>query len=290
MRLLKPNRFLRSAALFSLIVAPLAAAVAPAELAARLARNENVLVVDVRTATAFAEGHIPGAINISTDLLPYKPLPAGARVVICGDGLGLVDEAAALRAVQGKSAVEADVLTGGYAAWLSETRLSTSASGASRERLPVITYNQVVVAAKSDMVFVDLRTAASTAALKSTTADSAATTAAAQPDLLVAFAGKIGVPVVGGTATSNRAAATGRSVAAAAAPVSSLLEGLDNSGKLLVLVADNEADANDAARQLRARGNYRFTILVGGTEAIRYEGKTGSGRMTGSANDPATQP
>jgi hypothetical protein len=48
---------------------------------------------------------------------------------------------------------------------------------------------------------------------------------------------------------------------------------------LLVLVADNETAASEAARQLRASGQYRFTILIGGTESIRHEGRVGSARM-----------
>jgi hypothetical protein len=55
----------------------------------------------------------------------------------------------------------------------------------------------------------------------------------------------------------------------------------------MVLVADNEAAANEAARQLRASGQYRFTILIGGTEAIRNEGRVGTGRMDGGL--PATK-
>jgi hypothetical protein len=54
----------------------------------------------------------------------------------------------------------------------------------------------------------------------------------------------------------------------------------------MVLVADNDSAASEAARQLRASGQYRFTILIGGTESISHEGRIGTGRMDGSAPAP----
>lgn len=158
--------------------------------------------------------------------------------------------------------------------------------GVAPEKLPGITYDQLVAAGKGDMVLVDLRTSAAPA-----TAAAAAprrerqTTAEAAPDILTAFAAKIGVPVVAADATANAgksqvAAANGTAAPArAAAPAASGAA----PGKLLVLVADNDAAANQAARQLRAAGQYRFTILIGGTESIRHEGRVGTGRMDGGA-------
>ena len=45
------------------------ATITQAELSARLEAGSAPLILDVRTAKEYADGHIPGAINISHDLL-----------------------------------------------------------------------------------------------------------------------------------------------------------------------------------------------------------------------------
>lgn len=42
------------------------------ELQQRLAAGENLHVLDVRETDEFASGHIPGALNIPTGLIPVK--------------------------------------------------------------------------------------------------------------------------------------------------------------------------------------------------------------------------
>src|SRR6478672_6171735 len=110
MRFLIQNRLLRPALVAGLCAAPFAAAMTPSDLSARLARNERLLLVDTRAATAYAEGHIPGAINIPFSLLPHKQLPASQLVVVYGDGLGVVDDAKALAAVRAKPGLNAELL------------------------------------------------------------------------------------------------------------------------------------------------------------------------------------
>lgn len=301
MRSFIPNCLLRPVLVAGFCAAPFAVAITPADLSARLARNERVLVVDVRSSTAYTEGHVPGAINIPLSLLPHKQLPASQLVVIYGDGLGVVDDAKTLAVVKAKPGVTADLLEGGYAAWLAEIRLTTSSVGVNPEKIPGITYDQLVAAGKDDVVLVDLRApapAVTTVAARTTAGGSKSGTtsasAAPAPDVLDAFSRKISVPLVVPTPEPTRMAARGKSVATVAPSTSSraaaAVESLDKSGKLLVLVADNEAEANEAARQLRAQGHYRFTVLIGGTEAIRHEGKTGSGRMDAGLLTTPSQP
>lgn len=268
------------------------AAILPAELAARISRSEPMLIIDVRPATAYEAGHIPGAMNIPLGLLPYKQIPASQPAIVYGDGLGLIDDNQVLAILKAKPGVQADNLAGGYAAWLSETRLTTAAPGVVPEKMPGITYDQLVTAAKGDMVLVDLRsnTASIAAAPAAVTAGGRERpkAAAPAPDILAQFAAKLGVPVVASnavpTASTLGATTKGSSTPArAAAPPT----GGGKSERLLVLVADNEAAANEAARQLRASGEYRFTILIGGTDTIRHEGRLGTGRMDGGL--PATR-
>lgn len=257
------------------LAVPFAAAVTPADLSARLAQKENILVVDVRSVDAYTAGHIPGAVNIPLSLLPYKRLPAASLIAICGDGLGFVDESKALAVVSNPSGSHVEVVTGGFAAWLAQTRVTTAPAGVVREQIPGITYDKLVTAAKGDVMMVDLRSAAPAAMARP---QAAAADAGASDDIVAAFAVRLGVPLV----KVHPTATTSKLHAQIAAPATSnVLESFDRSGKLLVLVADNEAEASAAARQLRARGNYRFTILIGGTEAIRHEGRIGSGRLAG---------
>ena len=255
------------------------AALTPAELAAKLADHEAVLLVDVRPAHTYAEGHIPGAINIPLVLLPHKPLPASMPVVVYTDGLGQTDDAAALAAASAKKGVKADVLEGGYAAWLAETRLSTQPAGVSAERLPVITYDQLAAGTSEKVVLVDLRGEPAAKA-------AGARAMAMANDEVADFAARLGASVVqAAEVVDNRhgsltAQSTGQRQARALTPA--------KPDSLLVLVGEDEAEAAALARQLRASGQYRFTVLVGGVEAIRHQGRTGLGRMDGRTG--ATQP
>jgi rhodanese-related sulfurtransferase len=264
------------------LAATSAAAISPADLAARLARSENIMVIDVRSAIAYANGHIPGAMNMPLDLLPYKPLPAGRQVIVYGDGLGVVDEAQALAVIRAKQGINADLLEGGYISWLAETRISTVPPGVGPERLPGITYDQLMAAGKGDMVLVDLRTPESAAPAGSSKARQVAASA---PDIVTAFAAKLGVPVVASNGSVETAVARAQSAsvktATAPARAAAPAAGGSSSGRLLVLVADSDAAANEAARRLRASGQYRFTILIGGTETIRHEGRVGLERTDG---------
>ncbi len=264
------------------------AAVTPAELAARVARNEPLFIIDVRSAIAYSSGHVPGAMNIPLGLLPYKQIPSSQSVIVYGDGLGVIDDAQALAVMRSKPGVRAEVIEGGYAAWLSETRLTTVPAGVGPEKLPGITYDQLIAASKGDMVLVDLRSIAVAASAAASPRKERLVAAEAAPDVLTAFAAKIGVPIVAPNGSVAAAKVPGTSVPTASAPARAAapVTGGSGSGRLMVLVADNDSAASEAARQLRASGQYRFTILIGGTESISHEGRVGTGRMDGSAPAP----
>ena len=274
--------------ILAMLAASQAAAITPTDLAARLSRNEALLVIDVRSGIAYQEGHIPGAINVPLALLAHKRLPTSARVIVYGDGLGVVDDTEALALVRARPGVVADLLEGGYAGWLASTRLSTSLPGISREKLPGITYQQLVAANKSDVVLVDLRApAAQQSVAERVDPDSGRTIAAAQaPDVLEDFAGTLGVPVMKPVRTAKMSASAGdlaKDAATGAASLAAQVGGDGSSRKLLVLVADSEDATSEAARHLRASGYYRFTILIGGIDIIRHEGRVGLSRMEGDA-------
>jgi rhodanese-related sulfurtransferase len=103
----------------------MASAIAPTE-AIRLVNNGAVLV-DLRAANQFKDGHIAGARNLPADQIAADPQAlarfAGKPVVLyCGDG---VVTAAAQRTLARAGAKEVFALRGGLAAW-------------SQENLPVV--------------------------------------------------------------------------------------------------------------------------------------------------------
>ena len=53
--------------------------ITPQELQQRLQGGDRIAIVDVRSSTAFAQSHLPGAILIPRDALP-GPLPPPGEV------------------------------------------------------------------------------------------------------------------------------------------------------------------------------------------------------------------
>ena len=98
----------------------LASAVAPNE-AIRLV-NSGAVLVDLRSANQFKDGHIAGAKNLPGDQLSADPkalgkLPARTVVLYCGDGAAT---AAAQRTLERAGVKDVFGLRGGLAAWTQE--------------------------------------------------------------------------------------------------------------------------------------------------------------------------
>lgn len=93
-----------------------------AELRARLAAGEAIVVVDVRSAEEFAAGHIEGAIHLPVARIEADPtrLPLDRPIVCaCGKGGGRSEGAAAALAAAG--AIDVGFLEGGTLGWLAHT-------------------------------------------------------------------------------------------------------------------------------------------------------------------------
>ncbi|HEY2174500.1 MAG TPA: rhodanese-like domain-containing protein [Mycobacteriales bacterium] len=73
------------------------------------------MVVDVRSADEYARGHLPGAIHVPVDQIPWRgaELPAGQVLTVCSTGNRAWRAAQAL-ASTGRTAL---CLTGGTTAW-----------------------------------------------------------------------------------------------------------------------------------------------------------------------------
>ena len=91
----------------------------PAELAERLGLPDAPVVVDVRTRAEYADGHVPGAINIPFTEIGTRAheIPSKGRnelVVYCGHGPRAWIAAARLRWLGYRQVVH---LRGHWAAW-----------------------------------------------------------------------------------------------------------------------------------------------------------------------------
>ncbi|MDP2316271.1 MAG: rhodanese-like domain-containing protein [Pseudomonadota bacterium] len=96
--------------------------VSPAELRARRAAGEAVVVVDVRSVEEFAAGHIEGAVHVPVADIEADPtrLPLDRPIVCaCGKGGGRSEGAAAALAAAG--ALDVGFLEGGTLGWLADT-------------------------------------------------------------------------------------------------------------------------------------------------------------------------
>ncbi len=90
-----------------------------AELRARRAAGEPVLVVDVRSAEEFAAGHVEGAIHVPLAEIEADPTCIARDhliVTVCGKGGGRSEGAA--RRLEESGATEVGFLEGGTLGWL----------------------------------------------------------------------------------------------------------------------------------------------------------------------------
>lgn len=81
------------------------------ELKGLMEKNAQITIIDARSRSAFAQGHILNAINIPCDILKNKPLPPIGNVVVYGDGLKK-DIQTAVDALNGQQGIDADILKG----------------------------------------------------------------------------------------------------------------------------------------------------------------------------------
>ncbi|WP_187143192.1 rhodanese-like domain-containing protein [Terriglobus albidus] len=93
--------------------------IAPAALDAWITQGMRLRLVDVRSPSEFASGHLPGAVNRPLETLGSASWESGERIVLlCQAGTRARMAQQALRS----AGVEACVLCGGTAAWRAEGR------------------------------------------------------------------------------------------------------------------------------------------------------------------------
>jgi rhodanese-related sulfurtransferase len=230
-----------------------ALALSPADLKREMDKRGRFTIVDVRSTDLYAQGHIPGAINIPAALCETKHLPPLGRVIVYDAGLGTDLATGAAKALSAKPGIKAEVLEGGFSSWEAVTKQTTRGKGVEREMLPMATYQQVKTNSTDDVVLVDLR--------KNLVPGKSMSKA----ELLAEFPqARVTDSPFGVKAKS----ATGPS-------------------PLLVLVDAGEGTAEEMARTLRANGMTRFVILAGGEEIIKRQGQPGLKRTGSTITAPS---
>ena len=245
-----------------------AGAMTVAQLRDQLAQRNALTVIDVRLPGIYAEGHIPGAINVPASVLPYQNLPPFGHVVVCGAGVGrdaLEDVVAALAR---KPGCQVEVLDGGYAAWSSALGDNTRGRGLHAEVHHYLTYADLQKARAGDTVLLDLRKAP--APLPAGRLAGVAAAHTPLTDLATTFPG---LPVV-------------KTVPAESGRANSTLA-TSGSTPLLVLIDNADGTAEAMGRNLLAGGNRRYAILLGGEEILARGGQAGLQRKSNQKVVPA---
>lgn len=218
------------------------AAVSAGELRLLLEHREPLTVVDVRGESAYAEAHIPGAINVPLDVLREKRLPPLGRVVVCGDSIDTASLDRAVGLLSAKAGITAEPLTGGFDAWVAGGLPDTRVAGLSDERMRRVKAEDIVaMTGAGDFVVVDLRGAQGSAR--------------AGRDLEADF--PKARKVVSHRRSSARGAAQGDSFG-------EMVRLGKEGGQLLVLVDDGDGESEALARKLKSAGVPRVAIVAGG--------------------------
>jgi len=230
-----------------------------AELQQKLDKGAKLTVIDIRSPTLFARGHIPGAINVPASLCEQKKLPPLGTVIVCDEGLGRDASGTAVQALAAKPGITVQVLEGGFAAWESAQGITSGGRGVQPEAANYITYAQLKAAKPEELVLVDLRKQ------PPRTQSLATNGAAAAPpltDLNKEFPGMR----VTQSAIGTTPAPAGKS---------------PGPPPLLVLIDNGDGTAQVMARTLKANGTKRFVILAGGELILARHGQSGLQRSGG---------
>jgi len=258
MRTLIPIRWLCSA---SLVCSVAAFALSPVEVQHLLEAGEKITFVDVRANALFKKGHVPGAINVPSALVPQKQLPPLGLVIVYDDGLGLDTAKEAADALSRKPGITVAVLEGGFASWEAARATTTKGAGLKPEETPLITYADLSRVQSDDVVLVDLRKEPAQSRQASAEAQA---TEPPEPltDLRQEFTKVRGITRSPFDLPQSRQGAGGGAT----------------TPPLLVLIDNGDGSAQTMARTLKANGLTRYVVLVGGELSLARKGRPGLSR------------
>ena len=270
---MKKVSYTRSAMIFVSIMVVLPSwchAMTAVSLKAHMDQGDPVTIVDIRSGSEYALGHIPNAINIPARIITRKPFPSLGRVVVYGDGIQKGIASQAVTALNAKEGLQAELLEGGFAAWESMDFPSTERHGIKRERFKYIAYKELQQAVKhnQDIVLVDMRSPGEVE--KTSGTDAGTITGDTRSNLSEKFPG-LKIITLDGRDPQQSGDLDQVSIA-----------GLANArGKghetVFVLVGSGDGLTEKVARRLRASGMRSVCILTGGEKILKRDGRPGFG-------------
>ena len=229
-----------------------------------LKEGETITIVDVRGRGDFTSGHIPNAISIPAPVVKYKQLPPMGKVIVCGDGINTADTIEAARALNLKTGIDAEILEGGFPAWLALRYPSTHKIGITRQMFRYITYQKLKKASGNNrgMVLVDMRRVG---VLKKSIRSS-------EDDYLSNLNENFpGLEVI--TLASRDLKSRGKVEAESMAKFFHARE--NGQGKVFVLIGSGDGQAEKVTRHLHGAGITQVIILAGGERVLRKNGQSG---------------
>ncbi len=257
----------------SFLVPARGTAITPQQLRAKVRKREKVVIIDIRSKGAYRESHIPGAINIPAPIIPAKKLAPFGRVVVYGDGIRVDITKKAVQDLNSKEGIEAEMLEGGFGAWMALNFPETRKAGVTKEKLKYISYQDLVKAvdANPDIVLVDVRKKADREELQKSAFKRNSRTVQHLGNEPTSLSRKF--PDVEKIRLTQDSGFSAKSESIA---LRRLTGGTGKHyNKLYVLIDNGDGTARRIAHKLKAAGVKRVVILTGGEQSLRTEGKPG---------------
>lgn len=273
----KPIRKITGLGLLTVLVGtvPAFGGVTPGELADRLESGESIALIDVRSNRAFQENHIPGAMNIPGRIVELRRLPSSRPVVVYDDGLGRADAGAIVEraAEAGRDVVRQ--LQGGLAAWESAGLATTAPKGFRKERMPGITYHGLKEAQGDNVTLLDIRELTKQPEKSAPNEKDRVTTSETSEltDLAEAF------PKARVVRPEKKTSSEGPVSLSTFSPADPAALQRNPVAGLTVVVDNGDGEGEDLVRRLRAQGNKRVVLLIGGERILEREGRPGLERQ-----------
>lgn len=233
--------------------------ITPESFKEMMEQDDKVTIIDVRGTGIYSQGHIPGAINIPSSIIAMKRLPSIGDVIVYGDGIRIDLTVAAVDELNTRTGIQAEMLEGGFAAWVALNLSTTHKAGLGKIRFRYLTYHDLEKAAahNPDIVLVDLRTKT----------DSTQASPETLTDLSEKFPGRHIIR------PDRKRGAAGKQWDIA----SSILKGKKGSHHRYhyVIIDNGDGEGQKVASRLFAAGVKRVAILIGGEQILRRDGQPG---------------
>lgn len=230
-----------------------------------IAQTKEITIIDARSRTDYAQGHILNAINIPGQILINKAFPPVGNIVVYGDGIRKEAVKNAVAALNTKEGIHAEHLEGGYPAWINQSAVQSRRLGLQTSHFSSISFQELKKAdndAEPGIVIVDLRYATHDKPMNSGSSNDPKNTIS---DLSQVFPSlKVITPKIH---VKAKAGSSGQSKISG-------LSGIPRTktAEIYVLIDMGDGTSQKAASRLKAMGIEQTAILYGGEKIIQKKG------------------